>query len=199
MPVKIRLSKKGRKKLPYYHIVVADSRAPRDGKFVERIGLYNPQTNPATIELNFDSALDWLQKGAQPTDTCRAILSEKGVMMKKHLLEGAKKGAFTPEEAEVRFQKWLNEKEAKLKSQTDKLSDVKSAEAKKRFEAETKVKEAKAQALAKKLKAMAEEAKAEVSVAESPEAAEEPAAENPVEPAAENPAESAESKESAEA
>jgi small subunit ribosomal protein S16 len=199
MPVKIRLSKKGRKKLPYYHIVVADSRAPRDGKFVERIGLYNPQTNPATIELNFDSALDWLHKGAQPTDTCRAILSEKGVMMKKHLLEGAKKGAFTPEEAEVRFQKWLNDKEAKLKSQTDKLSDVKSAEAKKRFEAETKVKEAKAQALAKKLKAMAEEAKAEVSVAESPEAAEEPAAENPVEPAAENPAESAESKESAEA
>jgi small subunit ribosomal protein S16 len=191
MPVKIRLSKKGRKKLPYYHIVVADSRAPRDGKFVERIGLYNPQTNPATIELNFDSALDWLHKGAQPTDTCRAILSDKGVMMKKHLLEGAKKGAFSPEEAEVRFQKWLNDKEAKLKSQSDKLSDVKSAEAKKRFEAETKVKEAKAQALAKKLKAMADEAKAEVSVAESPEAAEEPAAENP--------AESAESTESAEA
>ncbi len=213
MPVKIRLSKKGRKKLPYYHIVVADSRAPRDGKFVERIGLYNPQTNPATIELNFDSALDWLHKGAQPTDTCRAILSEKGVMMKKHLLEGAKKGAFTPEEAEVRFQKWLNDKEAKLKSQSDKLSDVKSAEAKKRFEAETKVKEAKAQALAKKLKAMAEEAKAEVSVDESPEAAEEPAVENPAgpvsetkvepasetpaEPASENPAESADSKESA--
>jgi len=188
MPVKIRLSKKGRKKLPYYHIVVADSRAPRDGKFVERIGLYNPQTNPATIELNFDSALDWLHKGAQPTDTCRAILSEKGVMMKKHLLEGAKKGAFSPEEAEVRFQKWLNDKEAKLKSQSDKLSDVKSAEAKKRFEAETKVKEAKAAALAKKLKAMAEEAKAEVSVAEAAE-----------EPAAENPAESAESTESAEA
>jgi small subunit ribosomal protein S16 len=198
MPVKIRLSKKGRKKLPYYHIVVADSRAPRDGKFVERIGLYNPQTNPATIELNFDSALDWLHKGAQPTDTCRAILSDKGVMMKKHLLEGAKKGAFSPEEAEVRFQKWLNDKEAKLKSQSDKLSDVKSAEAKKRFEAETKVKEAKAAALAKKLKAMAEEAKAEVSVAEAAEepAAEEPAAEVPV---AENPAESAESTESAEA
>ncbi len=204
MPVKIRLSKKGRKKLPYYHIVVADSRAPRDGKFVERIGLYNPQTNPATIELNFDSALDWLHKGAQPTDTCRAILSEKGVMMKKHLLEGAKKGAFSPEEAEVRFQKWLNDKEAKLKSQSDKLSDVKSAEAKKRFEAETKVKEAKAQALAKKLKAMAEEAKAEVSVAEAAEepaaeAAEEPAAEAAEEPAAETPADSTESKESAEA
>jgi small subunit ribosomal protein S16 len=197
MPVKIRLSKKGRKKLPYYHIVVADSRAPRDGKFVERIGLYNPQTNPATIELNFDSALDWLHKGAQPTDTCRAILSEKGVMMKKHLLEGAKKGAFSPEEAEARFQKWRNEKEAKLRSQSEKLSDVKSAEAKKRLEAETKVKEAKAQALAKKLKAQAEESKAEeskaeASVEETAEVAEEPVAENPEEPVAENPEKSAE-------
>jgi len=197
MPVKIRLSKKGRKKLPYYHIVVADSRAPRDGKFVERIGLYNPQTNPATIELNFDSALDWLHKGAQPTDTCRAILSENGVKMKKHLLEGAKKGAFSPEEAEARFQKWLNEKEAKLRSQSEKLSDVKSAEAKKRLEAETKVKEAKAQALAKKLKAQAEESKAEeskaeASVEETAEVAEEPVAENPEEPVAENPEKSAE-------
>jgi small subunit ribosomal protein S16 len=178
MPVKIRLSKKGRKKLPYYHIVVADSRAPRDGKFVERIGLYNPQTNPATIELNFDSALDWLQKGAQPTDTCRAILSEQGVLMKKHLLEGAKKGAFTPEEAEDRFRKWLGEKEAKVKSELDKISKGKADEAKKRLEAETKVKEAKAQELAKKLKAQAEESKAE------PEAAEEATTENPEETAA---------------
>ena len=160
MPVKIRLSKKGRKKLPYYHIVVADSRAPRDGKFVERIGLYNPQTNPATIELNFDSALDWLQKGAQPTDTCRAILSEKGVMMKKHLLEGAKKGAFTAEEAEVRFQKWLGEKQAKVKAQMDSIVKGKDDESSKRLAAETKVKEAKAQELAKKLKAQAEETKA---------------------------------------
>jgi small subunit ribosomal protein S16 len=158
MPVKIRLSKKGRKKLPYYHIVVADSRAPRDGKFVERIGLYNPQTNPATIELNFDRALDWLQKGAQPTDTCRAILSVQGVMMKKHLLEGAKKGAFSVEEAESRYQKWYNEKETRLKAQVDKISKGKTDEIRKRLEAETKVKEAKAQALAKKLKAQAEEA-----------------------------------------
>jgi len=168
MPVKIRLSKKGRKKLPYYHIVVADSRAPRDGKFVARIGLYNPQTNPATIELNFDSALDWLLKGAQPTDTCRAILSDRGVMMKKHLLEGAKKGAFTLEEAETRFQKWLNDKEVKVKTQVDKLSKGKADEAKKRFEAETKVKEAKAQELAKKLKSQAEESKAESEVAAEP-------------------------------
>jgi small subunit ribosomal protein S16 len=181
MPVKIRLSKKGRKKLPYYHIVVADSRAPRDGKFVERIGLYNPQTNPATIELNFDSALDWLQKGAQPTDTCRAILAGKGVMIKKHLLEGVKKGAFSAEEAESRFQKWLTDKEAKTRTQADKLSGAKAAEAKKRLEAETKVKEAKAEALAKKLKAKAEEAKSEEVADEAVEA-----------PAAENPAESAE-------
>jgi small subunit ribosomal protein S16 len=174
MPVKIRLSKKGRKKLPFYHIVVADSRAPRDGKFVERIGLYNPQTNPATIELNFDSALDWLQKGAQPTDTCRAILSEKGVMMKKHLLEGAKKGAFTAEEAEVRFQKWLGEKQAKVKAQMDSIVKGKADESTKRLAAETKVKEAKAQELAKKLKAQAEESKAVTQ-------AEETKAEEPVE------------------
>ncbi len=165
MPVKIRLSKKGRKKLPYYHIVVADSRAPRDGKFVERIGLYNPQTNPATIELNFDRALDWLQKGAQPTDTCRAILSEQGVMMKKHLLEGAKKGAFSVEEADSRFQKWLNEKEARLKAHADKISKGKADDTEKRLEAETKVKEAKAKEIAKKLKAKAEEEKATEEVA----------------------------------
>jgi small subunit ribosomal protein S16 len=173
MPVKIRLSKKGRKKLPYYHIVVADSRAPRDGKFVERIGLYNPQTNPATIELNFDRALDWLQKGAQPTDTCRAILSEQGVMMKKHLIEGAKKGAFSTEEAESRYQKWYSDKSARIKAQSDKISKGKSDEVKKRFDAETKVKEAKAEALAKKLRAQAEESRKEAraEVAEQPEAA----------------------------
>jgi len=195
MPVKIRLSKKGRKKLPYYHIVVADSRAPRDGKFIERIGLYNPQTNPATIELNFDRALDWLQKGAQPTDTCRAILSVHGVMMKKHLLEGAKKGAFSMEEAESRYQKWFSDKEAKLKAQVDNISKGKADEVKKRLEAEIKVKEAKAEKLAKKLKAQVEEPreeahekvtaavaesveKAEAAVAESVEKTEEAAAES---------------------
>ena len=172
MPVKIRLSRQGRKKLPFYHIVVADSRAPRDGKFVERIGLYNPQTNPATIELNFDRALDWLQKGAQPTDTCRAILSEKGVMMKKHLLEGSKKGAFPLEEAESRYQKWLSEKEAKLKAQVDKISKGKTDEIKKRLDAETKVKEAKALEVAKKLKAESEEAVAEAAAAEEEKVAE---------------------------
>ena len=92
MSVKIRLSRFGRKRYAYYHIVVADSRAPRDGKFIDRIGSYNPNTNPATIDLNFDKALDWLQKGAQPTDTCRAILSYKGVLLKKHLQQGVQKG-----------------------------------------------------------------------------------------------------------
>jgi small subunit ribosomal protein S16 len=189
MPVKIRLSKKGRKKLPYYHIVVADSRAPRDGKFVERIGLYNPQTNPATIELNFDRALDWLQKGAQPTDTCRAILSEKGVMMKKHLLEGSKKGAFPLEEAESRYQKWLSEKEAKLKAQVDSISKGKTDEIRKRLEAETKVKEAKALEVAKKLKAESEEAVVEAAAAEEEAVAEAAAVEEPA--AAEEVAEAA--------
>ena len=167
MPVKIRLSKKGRKKLPFYHIVVADSRAPRDGKFVERIGLYNPQTNPATIELNFDRALDWLQKGAQPTDTCRSILSQKGVLVKKHLLEGAKKGAFSLEEAENRFQKWMTEKESVVKAQAEKISRGKTAEIKKKLEAETKIKEAKAEELAKKLKAQAKAEAAESEAKES--------------------------------
>jgi small subunit ribosomal protein S16 len=156
MPVKIRLAKRGRKKLAFYHIVVTDSRAPRDGKSIERIGSYNPLTNPATIELNFDRALDWLQKGAQPTDTCRSILSSKGVLYKKHLLEGVKKGAFNEEEAELRFQRWISDKLSKEKTQVDKLAKGKEEEAKKRFEAETKVREAKAEILAKKLKAEAE-------------------------------------------
>jgi len=207
MPVKIRLSKKGRKKLPYYHIVVADSRAPRDGKFVERIGLYNPQTNPATIELNFDRALDWLQKGAQPTDTCRAILSEQGVMMKKHLLEGVRKGAFSAEEAESRYQKWSGEKTARINAQAEKLSKGKDEEKKKRLDAETKVKEAKAEKLAKKLKAQAEEAKEEAQEAAAVEneaaevaedTAEHPAEKQPEAEAEEQPAAEAEKQPAAE-
>ncbi len=167
MPVKIRLAKRGRKKLAFYHIVVTDSRAPRDGKSIERIGSYNPLTNPATIELNFDRALDWLQKGAQPTDTCRSILSGQGVLYRKHLLEGVKKGAFNEEEAESRFQRWIQEKLSKEKTQADKFAKGKEDEAKKRFEAESKIREAKAEMLAKKLKAEEEarqEAKAKAEV-----------------------------------
>lgn len=153
MPAKIRLARHGRKKGPFYHIVVADSRAPRDGRFIEKIGIYNPKTNPATIELDFNKSLDWLQKGAQPTDTCRAILSYKGVMYKKHLLDGVKKNAFSAEEAETKFNEWLTQKEAKIQSKADSLVKSKDDLAKQRFEQETKVKEAREKALAKKRQA----------------------------------------------
>ncbi len=180
MPVKVRLTRRGRKRAPFYHIVIADSRAPRDGRFIESIGKYNPTTNPATIELDFDKALDWLQKGAQPTDTCRAILSYKGVMMKKHLLEGVKKGALTEEQAEEKFQAWMKEKESKIQAKVDTLKKGEDADAKKRLDAETKVREARAEELAKKnAEAAAEEAKAneeeEAKTEEAPEAVEETA------------------------
>ena len=184
MPVKIRLARHGRKKYAYYHIVVADSRAPRDGRFIERIGSYNPNTNPATINLNFDKALDWLYKGAQPTDTCRAILSYKGVMMKKHLLDGVKKGAFDEAEAERRFQVWLNEKEAKIQAKKDKLQSEKDSKHKATLEQEAKINAERAEALAKKkaeldaeLEAKAKEAAAEAAAAEAGEEA--PEAEAP--------------------
>ena len=178
MPVKIRLARHGRKGYAYYHIVVADSRAPRDGRFIERIGSYNPNTNPATINLNFDKALDWLYKGAQPTDTCRAILSYKGVLMKKHLLDGVKKGAFDEAEAERRFQIWLNEKEAKIQAKIDKLNDAKDSARKATLEQEAKINAERAEALAKKkaeldaeLEAKAKEAAAEAAAAEAGEEA----------------------------
>ncbi len=114
MPVKIRLARRGRRKQPYYHIIVADSRAPRDGKFIEKIGSYNPMTKPATIELDRERAYDWLTKGAQPTDTARAILRFKGVMYKKHLQRGVKKGAITQEEADKKYQEFIDAKEAKV-------------------------------------------------------------------------------------
>ena len=114
MPVKIRLQRKGRRKRPFYHIVIADARAPRDGKFIEKIGTYNPMTVPATIELDRDSAYDWLMKGAQPTDTVRAILRFKGVLYRKHLQRGVAKGALTQEEADNKFEDWIAEKEGTL-------------------------------------------------------------------------------------
>ena len=160
MPVKIRLARHGRKKFAYYHIVVADSRAPRDGNYIERIGMYNPNTNPATIELDFDKALDWLTKGAQPTDTTRAILSYRGVMMKKHLLEGVKKGAFDETEAERRFIAWKQEKDAKIQAKVDKLNNDASTDAEKRLAAEAKVNEARATELAKRKSDLAAEVQA---------------------------------------
>jgi small subunit ribosomal protein S16 len=161
MPVKIRLSRHGRKRKPFYHIVVTDSRAPRDGRFIENLGKYNPNTNPATIDLNFEKALDWVQKGAQPTDTCRAILSYKGVMYKKHLLEGVKKNAFSEEEAEKKFQDWLTQKEAKIEAKRDSLSKKAGDAEKARLAAEKKISDARAEALAKRNSDLAEAAAAE--------------------------------------
>jgi small subunit ribosomal protein S16 len=176
MAVKIRLARHGKKAYAFYHIVVADSRAPRDGKLIEKLGTYNPNTNPATIELNFDSALDWLNKGAQPTDTARAILSYKGVMLKKHLEGGVKKGALTTEAAEQKFQAWMSNKEAQIKAKVDSLAKAKADGSKSRLSAEAKAKEAKAQAVAQKKAEVA--AKAAPAPAEP--AAEEAAAEAPV-------------------
>ena len=168
MPAKIRLTRHGRKKSPYYHIVISDSRAPRDGRYIERIGMYNPGTNPATIELDFDRALEWLQKGAQPTDTCRAILSYKGVLIKNHLLNGVKKGAFSEEEAEVRFNTWLKDKENVIQTKRSKVVKVLEEEEKKRFEAEKKIKEARSVELAEKNAELAKEEKTEAAE-ETPE------------------------------
>ncbi len=150
MPVKIRLARHGRKRRAFYHIVVADSRAPRDGKYIERIGSYNPNTNPATIDLNFDKALDWLQKGAQPTDTTRSILSYEGVMMKKHLLGGVKKGAFDEATAEEKFQAWKKEKEAKINAKKEGLSKAQMEAKQARLDAEAKINAERAEAIAKK-------------------------------------------------
>ncbi|HOY38476.1 MAG: 30S ribosomal protein S16 [Bacteroidales bacterium] len=178
MALKIRLARHGRKGIAYYHIVVADSRSPRDGRFIERIGMYNPNTNPATIELEFDKALSWMQKGALPTDTCKRILSYKGVLMKKHLLEGVVKGAFDSSEAEVRFDKWMNEKSAKVVAKVDRLANEKNKSDKEKLAAETKVKEERAQALARKY---AEEA-AKAKQAEEAEQTETPAEEEATAP-----------------
>ena len=179
MPAKIRLQRQGRKFQAIYSIVVADSRAPRDGKFIESLGQYNPNTNPATIVLDFDKALVWLQNGAQPTDTCRAILSYKGVLYKKHLLEGVKKGAFDEAEAEKRFQAWMTEKEQKVQAKKDQIKSSKDSLDKNRMEEESKIKEARAAEIAKKRSALiaaeeAAEAGEEAPAAE--EAAEEPLA-----------------------
>jgi small subunit ribosomal protein S16 len=111
MPVKIRLSRKGRKKAPFYHIIVADARSPRDGKFIEKIGTYNPMTKPATIEIDRNAAYDWLVKGAQPTDTVKAILRFKGVYYKKHLMRGLRKGALTMDQVDTMWQQWIDDKE----------------------------------------------------------------------------------------
>ena len=209
MATKIRLQRGGRKARPIYSIVVADARAKRDGRFIEKLGTYNPNTNPATIDLNFDSALSWVMKGAQPTDTARAILSYRGVMMKKHLLEGVRKGALTEEQAEARFEAWTNEKESKIQNKVETLASANAKAKSDRLAAESEANKARAAAIAAanapveeapaeevesteetaEAEEATEEAPAEEVVAEAEEATEEAPAEEAVAEAEETPAE----------
>lgn len=179
MAVKIRLARHGKKGYAFYHIVIADSRSPRDGRFIEKIGTYNPNTNPATIDLDSDKALKWLNCGAQPTDTCRAILSYKGVLLKKHLLEGVKKGAFTIEVAEQRLNLWIEGKETKIQEKKNKLLQEKKANTKSRLEKEVKINEDKAALIARKRIEAAEKA-AEAQAETEKENTEDVAADVPV-------------------
>ena len=181
MATKIRLQRHGRKNYAFYPIVIADSRAPRDGKFIERIGSYNPNTNPATITLNFERALYWVNVGAQPTDTVRSILSNEGVLLMKHLQGGVKKGAFDEAEAERRFAAWKQNKQSKVDAFKASMADKKELAAKQRLEDEQAKNKAKAEIVAKK-KAEIAAAKAEAEAAanaeeEAPATEETPAAE----------------------
>lgn len=185
MPVKIRLQRHGKKGYPFYHIVIADGRAPRDGKFIEKLGTYNPNTNPATIDLNFERTLEWVKKGAQPTETAKAILSYKGVLMKLHLERGIAKGALTEEQAQIKFEKWLEEKQAKIEAKKRKLATFKEQSYSERIKAETEKNQARAAALATKNAPVVEEPINEAEAATEQNSAAE--TENPVEtPAAEN-------------
>ena len=167
MPTKIRLQRHGKKGSAFFHIVIADGRAPRDGKFIEKLGTYNPTTNPATIDINLDRALHWLQTGAQPTDTCRAILGYRGVLYKNHLQKGVSKGALTQEQADAKYENWLADKGNKISSKIETLTKTQSESEKQRFAAEAASKEAKAAKIAaKNTPPPAEEAAAEAPAAE---------------------------------
>ncbi|HHP7241702.1 MAG TPA: 30S ribosomal protein S16 [Cyclobacteriaceae bacterium] len=150
MPVKIRLSRRGRKKSALFDVIIADSRSPRDGRFIERIGHYNPKTDPATVDLDEEKAFDWLMKGAQPTDTARAILSYRGVLLRKHLQVGVNKGAITQDEADAKLNEWKEAKQSKIQEKIDTLSKEKGDKLKARLAAETKIREARAESLKKK-------------------------------------------------
>ncbi len=171
MSVKIRLQRHGKKGKPFYWVVAADARAKRDGKFLEKIGTYNPNTNPATIDLNIDAAAKWLFNGAQPTDTARAILSYKGALLKHHLNGGVRKGALTQEQADAKFEAWLQEKENKVTTKATGLAEGKAAAKAKALEAEKEVNTKRAQAAAE-AKAAAE-AQADADAAEVENATEE--------------------------
>ena len=190
MSVKIRLQRHGKKGKPFYWVVAADARSKRDGKYLEKIGTYNPNTNPATIDLNLDLAVQWLHNGAQPTDTARAILSYKGALLKHHLDGGVRKGALTQEQADEKLTKWLDEKAGKVDAKKDGLSTSKADAKAKAIEAEKKVnegriaaaKQAEADAIAAAAPAVEEEVAEEEVVAEAEvsteEATEAPAAED---------------------
>ena len=195
MSVKIRLQRHGKKGKPYYWIVAADSRSKRDGKYLDKLGFYNPNTNPATIEVDMEKSIEWLKNGAQPTKTARNILSYKGIMLKHHLLGGVAKGAFTEEEAEKRFNVWIEEKSKKVDDKQQRLNKEEEERKAKALENEKLVNEAriKAQNEAPAEEAPAEEAPAEEAPAEEAPAEEAPAEEAPAEeaPAEEAPAEEA--------
>ncbi|MCF8368003.1 MAG: 30S ribosomal protein S16 [Bacteroidales bacterium] len=181
MPTKIRLQRQGKKGQAFYHIVIADGRAPRDGRYIERIGTYNPLTKPADIKLDFDRALYWLQAGAQPTDTMRSILSYKGVMYKNHLSVGVKKGALTEEQAEAKFASWLKDKEDKIEGKVKELASEERNEAKKRLDAEKEVNEARAKEIAARKAEILKAEEAKKIAAAKAELGEEAVAEPPVE------------------
>jgi small subunit ribosomal protein S16 len=185
MSVKIRLQRHGRRKHAYYHIVVADARAPRDGKFIENLGFYNPNTNPATIELNLEKSLQWLNNGAQPTETCRAILSYRGALHKLHLQKGVTKGVLTQEQADAKFESWLGEKTSKIENRKASITGDIDQKKKTKLQKETEVKEARAKKLEQKNAALAAEAQGatEEAVAEG----EETETESPSAEAAETP------------
>ena len=168
--VKIRLARRGRKKLALFDVVVADARSPRDGKFIEKIGTYNPLTVPASIELQDERAFHWVMNGAQPSDTIRAVLSYRGIMYRKHLQIGVNKGALTQEQADAKLADWMKAKEAKIQAKIDSVSKSKADKAKERKEAESKVREARAEAIRKKAEAAAAAPAAEEAPAAEPQA-----------------------------
>ena len=178
MAVKIRLQRHGKKNFAFFHIVVADARAPRDGRFIEQIGSYNPNTNPATINLNFERALAWIKVGAEPTLTARRILSYEGVLLKNHLDGGVAKGALTQEQADAKFEAWKAEKDSKVNAKKDGIAKDAAGKAKAALDAEAKVNQERAEALAKK-KAEAEAAAKAAEEAAAAEAAAEAPVENP--------------------
>ncbi|MFT6855358.1 MAG: small subunit ribosomal protein S16 [Cyclobacteriaceae bacterium] len=170
MAVKIRLSRRGRKKQAMYDVVIADARSPRDGRFIEKLGTYNPNTNPATIKLDDEKTLSWVMTGAQPTDTVRAILSYRGIMFKKHLQVGVNKGAITQDEADAKFEQWLEGKTSQIQGKLDNLAETKASQTKSKLEAEAKVNQARLEAILAKRKVADDALAADVAAANADKA-----------------------------